>query len=61
MKMITPVFFSLVLQSATVSANVQIVTLGASLSLAYEAEFCFTKTGTGVGTIGDNMPQTTRN
>ena len=61
MKMITPVFFSLVLQSATVSANEQIVTLGDSLSFAYEAEFCFTKTVTGVGTIGDNMPQTTRN
>ena len=39
----------------------QVVTLGDSLTFAYEAEFCFQQTITGVGTIGDNMPQTVRN
>lgn len=60
MKLIPLVFFALALQRADVSAVEQIVTLGDSLSFAYDAEFCFTKTITEVGTIGDNMP-TTRN
>ena len=61
MKLIPPVFFALAIQSATVTAAEQIIALGDSLSFAYEAEFCFRKTITGVGNIGDNMPQTVRN
>ena len=60
MKSIPLVFFARALQRADVSAVEQIVTLGDSLSFAYDAEFCFTKTTTEIGTIGDNMP-TTRN
>ena len=61
MRNVPPVLFALVLQTAAVSANDQIVTLGDSLSFAYEAEFCFQKNVTGIGTIGDGMPATTRN
>ena len=56
-----PVLLGLALLASPVLATEQIVTLGDSLSFAYEAEFCFKKTVTGVGTIGDNMPATARN
>lgn len=39
----------------------QVVTLGDSLTFAYEAEFCFSQTITGFGTIGDGFPLTVRN
>lgn len=61
MRNVPPVLLALVLQTAAVAANDQIVTLGDSLSFAYEAEFCFQKNVTGIGTIGDGMPATTRN
>ncbi len=62
MKSIPPVFFALALQSATVSATEQIITLGDSLTYAYEAEFGFKKTITGIpGTVGDGMPATVLN
>ncbi|MEO5714124.1 MAG: SGNH/GDSL hydrolase family protein [Luteolibacter sp.] len=56
-----PILIALALQAATLSAAEQIVTLGDSLSFAYEAEFCFQKTVIGIGSIGDNMPATARN
>jgi lysophospholipase L1-like esterase len=53
--------FALAIQTVSLFANDQIVTLGDSLSFAYEAEFGFKKTITGFGNIGDGMPATVRN
>jgi lysophospholipase L1-like esterase len=60
---ISPVLLALTVSCA--SAAEQIVTLGDSLTFAYEAEFCFQKTITIAPsittTIGDNMPARVRN
>ena len=56
-----PLAFCLALQTAAVSATEQIVTLGDSLTFAYEAEFCFSKSITGYGTIGDGFGPGVRN
>jgi lysophospholipase L1-like esterase len=61
MKMLPPVLFALALQGATVSAVEQIVTLGDSLTYAYESEFGFQQFITGAGLLGDGMPSTVRN
>ena len=61
METLPPVLFALALQSATVSAVEQIVTLGDSLTYAYESEFGFQQFITGAGLLGDGMPSTVRN
>lgn len=43
------------------TAAEKVVTLGDSLTFAYEAEFCFQKTHPLTGTFGDGMPATVRN
>ncbi|MES2659143.1 MAG: GDSL-type esterase/lipase family protein [Verrucomicrobiota bacterium] len=65
MKLSSPLLLALALACAPVSAADQIITLGDSLTFAYEAEFCFQKTITVsppfTTTIGDNMPARVRN
>jgi hypothetical protein len=51
METLPPVLFALALQSATVSAVEQIVTLGDSLTYAYESEFGFQQFITGAGLL----------
>ncbi len=58
---VPPLLMALAVQTAALPAAEQIVTLGDSLTFAYEAEFCFEQTVTGVGTIGDGFPATVRN
>jgi hypothetical protein len=61
MKYHAPLLVCLALHCATVRGNEQIVTLGDSLTFAYEAEFCFSQPITGFGTVGDGFPLTVRN
>lgn len=61
MKNLPSALLALALQGTTVSATEQIVTLGDSLTFAYEAEFCFQQTVVGIGTIGDGFDSRVRN
>jgi lysophospholipase L1-like esterase len=56
----SPLLIALALQATPLCATEQIVTLGDSLTFAYEAEFGFQVSGS-FGTVGDNMPSTVRN
>ena len=56
-----PLLIALAVQTAALPAAEQIVTLGDSLTFAYEAEFCFQQTISGIGTIGDGFPASVRN
>jgi len=56
-----PLFPLLLALQAPLSAADQAVTLGDSLTFAYEGEFCFTVTIPFGETYGDNMPATVRN
>jgi hypothetical protein len=53
--------FAVVFSAAPLPAAEQVVTLGDSLTYAYEGEFCFRVTVPFSGTYGDNMPATVRN
>ncbi|WP_035607437.1 SGNH/GDSL hydrolase family protein [Haloferula sp. BvORR071] len=55
-----PLAVLLALQASAFAAD-QVVTLGDSLTYAYEGEFCFRVTIPFTGTYGDNMPATVRN
>lgn len=59
MKSIPPLLFGLAMLASKASAADQIVTLGDSLTFAYEAEFGFKMTSP--FTVGDGMPATVRN
>lgn len=61
MKIPLPLFLALAMPHATMAATEKVVTLGDSLTFAYEAEFGFQKTLPGVGTVGDGFPSTVKN
>jgi lysophospholipase L1-like esterase len=61
MKQSIPLLACLAVQCAAAPAAEQIVTLGDSLTFAYEAEFCFSQPITGFGVVGDGFPLTVRN
>ncbi|MEO5913461.1 MAG: SGNH/GDSL hydrolase family protein [Luteolibacter sp.] len=61
MKAHSPLLLALALSCTSVSATEQIVTLGDSLTFAYEAEFCFSQNVVPFGPIGDGFPLTVQN
>jgi lysophospholipase L1-like esterase len=52
---------SLTLAASSLGADEPVVTLGDSLTFAYEAEFGFQRHLIGLGTVGDGMPATVKN
>ena len=57
----SPLLLALALSCAPLSSAEQIVTIGDSLTFAYEAEFCFSQNIVGIGTVGDGFPARVRN